>query len=74
MTQWTLSGPKASAAMAAASALSMPPAGVGPVKAMIRTLHVGDLKDYLDYLCTEPHHSLRLQLERFAKDHGVEIG
>ncbi len=54
-------------------ALSMPPAAVGPVKAMVRSLNVRDLVHYLDYICTEPSHSLRLPLERFAKDHGVEI-
>ncbi len=53
--------------------LSMPPAAIGPVKAMVRSLNVRDLADYLDYICTEPHHSIRLQLERFARDHGVEI-
>ncbi len=54
-------------------ALSMPPAAIGPVKAMLRSLNAHDLKHYLDYICTEPAHSLRLPLERFAKDHDVEI-
>lgn len=53
--------------------LSMPPAAIGPVKAMVRSLNVRDLALYLEYICTEPSHSLRLPLERFAKDHGVEI-
>ncbi len=53
--------------------LSMPPSAIGPVKAMVRSLHVRDLTHYLDYISTEPMHSLRLPLERFAKDHGVEI-
>ncbi len=53
--------------------LSMPPAAVGPVKAMVRSLNIRDLAHYLDYICTEPTHSLRLPLERFAKDHGVHI-
>ena len=54
-------------------ALSMPPSAIGPVKAMVRSLNVKALSDYLDYICTEPLHSIRLQLERFARDHGVEI-
>ncbi len=54
--------------------LSMPPSAIGPVKAMLRTLNVRDLATYLDYVCTEPVHSIRLPLERFAKDHGVEVG
>ena len=53
--------------------LSMPPAAIGPVKAMLRSLNARDLANYLDYICTEPLHSIRQQLERFAKDHGVEI-
>lgn len=54
-------------------ALSMPPAAIGPVKAMVRTLNAGDLAHYLEYICTEPLHSIRLLLERYARDHGVEI-
>lgn len=54
-------------------ALSMPPAAIGPVKAMLRSMDVRDTRHFLDYVCTEPHHSIRMQLERFAKDHGVEI-
>lgn len=53
--------------------LSMPPAAIGPVKAMLRSLQVRDLTLYLDYICAEPLHSIRLHLERFAKDHGVEV-
>lgn len=54
-------------------ALSMPPSAIGPVKAMLRTMDVRSTRSYLDYICTEPLHSLRLPLERFARDHGVEI-
>lgn len=54
--------------------LSMPPAAVGPVKAMVRSLNIRDLTSYLDYVCTEPLHSIRQQLEGFAKDHGVDLG
>ena len=54
-------------------ALSMPPAAVGPVKEMVRSVHLQDLRYFLDYVCAEPHHSIRLQLERFARDHGVDV-
>lgn len=54
-------------------ALSMPPAAIGPVKAMLRSMDVTETRTYLDYLCAEPHHTIRPQLERFARDHGVEI-
>ena len=53
--------------------LSMPPSAIGPVKAMLRSLNVADTRYFLDYVCTEPLHSIRLQLERFARDHGVEV-
>ncbi len=54
--------------------LSMPPAAIGPVKAMLRSVNLAELTSYVDYIAAEPLHSLRLQMERFAKDHGVEIG
>ena len=54
-------------------ALSMPPAAIGPVKAMIRSVNIKDLRYFMDYVCAEPHHSIRLQLERFARDHGVDV-
>lgn len=53
--------------------LSMPPAAIGPVKAMVRTLNMRDFAHYLDYVCAEPLHSIRLPLERFARDHAVVI-
>jgi phosphotransferase system enzyme I (PtsP) len=53
--------------------LSMPPSAIGPVKAMVRSLKAQDLMHYMEYICVEPQHSIRLHLERFAKDHGVEI-
>lgn len=53
--------------------LSMPPAAIGPVKAMVRSIDVRATRSYLDYICCEPDHSIRQMLERFARDHGVEI-
>lgn len=53
-------------------ALSMPPAAIGPVKSMLRSIDVRDVRNYLDYVCTEPLHTIRPALERFARDHGVD--
>lgn len=53
--------------------LSMPPANVGAVKAMIRNLRVAQLADYLRDLQDRPRRSLRLHLEAFARDHGVPV-
>lgn len=51
--------------------ISMPPAQVGAVRAMIRSLDAGALNAYLDTLLDLPDHSLRRKLSSFAKDHGI---
>ena len=53
--------------------LSMPPSAVGAVKAMVRSVDLPELKAFIDYACSEPEHSIRGQLEKFARDHGVEV-
>jgi len=53
--------------------LSMAPSAIGPVKAMVRSLSVSDLKRYLDTLLQSHEHSLREKLREFAVDHGVII-
>ena len=53
--------------------MSMAPASVGPVKAMILSLDGGRLASYLGRLEHSAEHSLRPRLRDFAKDHGVEI-
>lgn len=54
--------------------LSMPPSSIGPVKAMLRSLDTRVLAEFLEQACAESGHSIRDQLEYFARDHGVEIG
>lgn len=51
--------------------LSMPPAKLGSIKTMIRSLSVGELAAYLDSLLALPDHSLREKLRAFSRDHGV---
>jgi phosphotransferase system, enzyme I, PtsP len=53
--------------------ISVSPPAVGPVKAMIRSLSVAPLADYLDSLYDLPQHSVREKLRAFALDHGVMI-
>jgi hypothetical protein len=36
-------------------------------------MDVRAMRTYLDYVCTEPLHTIRPALERFARDHGVEV-
>lgn len=49
--------------------ISIPPASIGPVKAMIRSLDWHALSSTMGYLLTLPDHSIRHHLEQFAKEH-----
>ena len=53
--------------------ISMAPASVGPVKAMILSLDAGSLKERLDELLESRDTSLREDLKRFAAEKGVQI-
>jgi phosphotransferase system enzyme I (PtsP) len=52
-------------------ALSMSPAKIGPVKAMIRSVDLASLDPLLADLDALPSRSLRGKLRDFARDHGV---
>ena len=53
--------------------LSLVPADIGPVKAMIRSLRCGRLAAYLAHLYDLPDHSVRVRLRNYALDHGVQL-
>jgi phosphotransferase system enzyme I (PtsP) len=53
-------------------ALSMSPASIGPVKAMIRSVDLAALDPLLADLDALPSRSLRGKLRDFARDHGVD--
>jgi phosphotransferase system enzyme I (PtsP) len=53
--------------------LSMPPAGIGPVKLMLRSLDLKPLQDYLRHLTRLPHASVRALLRSYARDRGVDL-
>ncbi len=53
--------------------LSLMPADLGPVKAMVRSLRCGRLAGYLEQLYHLPDHSLRTRLRNYALDHGVQL-
>jgi len=53
--------------------LSMTASSVGPVKTMIRSLHLAPLEQFLATLAATPDHSLRAKLSAFAQDHNVVI-
>jgi phosphotransferase system enzyme I (PtsP) len=53
--------------------ISMSPARLGAVRAMVRTVDAGALSAYLDTLLDVGDHSLRRRLTAYARDHGVAI-
>ncbi len=53
--------------------LSMAPGGVGPVKAMIRSLSLAPLEEFLRHNIDGADHSVRAKLRAFARDHGVAV-
>jgi phosphotransferase system enzyme I (PtsP) len=53
--------------------LSMAPASIGPVKAMLLSLDAGRVADFLDPLIDARNGSLREPLERFAENEGLEV-
>ena len=53
--------------------LSMAPANFGPVKAMVRSMSVAELTNYLQGVMHSPHPSIRSRLLDFARDHNVSM-
>ena len=53
--------------------LSMTPANIGPVKAMILSMNAGRTGDHLMSLMERGHPEIRDELRRFAENEGVEI-
>ena len=53
--------------------LSVPPAAIGPVKMMIRSLNLEEIKPFVDDLLSRSDHSIRYDLRTFARDHGIRI-
>jgi phosphotransferase system, enzyme I, PtsP len=53
--------------------LSLMPGDLGAVKAMLRSLACGELARYLSQLHDLPDHSLRVRLQHYALDHGVQL-
>ncbi len=55
------------------TSLSMVPSGIGPVKAMIRSVDQSRLWAYMEPLIRSGKHSIRAELSAYAKENGVEI-
>ena len=54
-------------------ALSMAPSSIGPVKAMIRSLDVPSLVEFIGSLSEVSTHSLRGKFHDFARDRGIAV-
>ena len=54
-------------------ALSMAPASIGPVKAMVRSMHAGRMQEHLHRLIAEGDGSIRDRLKRFAEIEGLDL-
>lgn len=55
------------------TSISMAPASLGPVKAMIRSLDAAEIAGFLKQLLTDPSARIRPELEAFANEKGVVI-
>jgi len=53
--------------------LSMQPGQIGPIKMMIRSLHLGEVAGFVDRLCNRTDHSLRTRLSAFAAERGIVL-
>ncbi|HEX6957195.1 MAG TPA: phosphoenolpyruvate--protein phosphotransferase [Ferrovibrio sp.] len=53
--------------------LSMPASAIGPVKEMLRSLDVRRLAEFMSPLYQSSEHSIRAQLEEFARENGVIV-
>lgn len=53
--------------------ISIQPSAVGPIKAMVRSLNLEPLRQYVKTLYGSSQHSLRGNILSFAKDQGVKV-
>ncbi|MEI9993588.1 MAG: phosphoenolpyruvate--protein phosphotransferase [Rhizomicrobium sp.] len=53
--------------------LSMHPANIGPIKAMIRSMNLSEVTPFVDKLCGRTDHSLRTRLAAFAAERGIAL-
>ncbi|WP_420607247.1 phosphoenolpyruvate--protein phosphotransferase [Novosphingopyxis sp.] len=54
--------------------LSITPAAVGPIKAMVRSLDLGEAAAMMETVLTQPPADLRAELTAWAAQNGVDIG
>jgi phosphotransferase system enzyme I (PtsP) len=54
--------------------VSITPAAVGPVKAMVRSLEAGAIRERMEQLLARPPRDMRKALAEWAKRHSVAVG
>jgi len=55
------------------TSLSVSASSIGPLKAMIRSVTLSELREYLTYLTASPQPSIRHWLSAYARDHGIKV-
>jgi len=53
--------------------VSVSSAAIGQIKAMVRSINIAELSEYMDYLLTLPTPSIRQWLADFARDHEIRV-
>ncbi|HVP83858.1 MAG TPA: phosphoenolpyruvate--protein phosphotransferase [Rhizomicrobium sp.] len=53
--------------------LSMQPSQIGQIKAMIRSMHCGEVSEFVEKLCGRTDHSLRTRLSAYAAERGIVL-
>jgi phosphotransferase system enzyme I (PtsP) len=53
--------------------ISMAPARIGEIRAMLRSVNTVSLAKYVDTLVDLPDHSVRQKLVAYARDHNIVI-
>jgi phosphotransferase system enzyme I (PtsP) len=53
--------------------VSVSSAAIGQIKAMVRSINIAELSEYMDYLLTLPAPSIRQWLADFASDHEIRV-
>jgi len=53
--------------------LSVPAAALGPIKLMVRSLHIGELEPFVGTLLERPDRSVREDLTAFATENGIML-
>ena len=54
--------------------LSITPASVGPIKAMVRSTNLADIKLFMKTMLTGPQPNPRQAIQNWADEHDIDVG